>query len=101
MELLVTLIGNAAVDSNFRKEFLEDPVKTTKKYGFRLTKGDYQIMTTVFRREDFGALDEAFKKLEDKLYYRLELPPKGVPPERPPCTSRPCIHSIYTMDVAA
>ncbi len=36
-DLLITLIGNAAVDPGFRELFLKNPLETADDYGFRLT----------------------------------------------------------------
>jgi hypothetical protein len=99
MELLVTLIGNAAVDPNFRTEFLANPVATVKKYGFRLTKGEYEMMTAVFNNHDREDLRHAFENLENKLYRRLPLttdkaghpaPVRQVSEIRAPAPMRPC-----------
>ena len=87
MEFLITLIGNAAVDPNFRKRFLTDPVETIDHYGFRLTKGDYELMLEVFSRLTPGQkneLEQAFLNLQDQLYARI----KGH------CTT-PCFWSIF------
>lgn len=75
MELLITLIGNAAVDKFFRKRFLDNPVDTVDEYGFRLTKGDFVIMNKMFadlKPTDKDALDQAFVALEQLLYKKLE-----------------------------
>jgi hypothetical protein len=87
MEMLVTLIGNAAVDPNFRKRFLENPVDTIDHYCFHLTKGEFELMLNVFadltamQREE---LDHAFGALENVLYSRII---KTCP--------APCFWSIY------
>jgi len=85
MDLLVTVIGNVAVDPYFRKRFLDDPVKITDDYGFRLTKGDFEMMKTMFAdltRAEKEALLEAFGALERLLY------------QKSPCNP-PCHHTIY------
>jgi len=48
MDFLVTLIGNAVVDPIFRERFLNNPIDTADEYGFRFTKSDFEIMTTMF-----------------------------------------------------
>ena len=86
MEFLITLIGNAAVDPNFRKMFLKDPVDTIDRYGFRLTKSDYQLMVQVFgglTQAERDELDKSLSLLEAKLYAKI----------RPPCTPL-CFWSI-------
>jgi hypothetical protein len=94
MDLLITLIGNAAVDPGFRKLFLEDPLGTADKYGFRLTKGDFELMTAVFTKlndRERDCMERAFKALEGELYGKLEtlavLPPRKC--------MKPCAWSIY------
>jgi hypothetical protein len=86
MELLITLIGDAAVDPNFRDEFLENPAGTIDKYGFRLTKCDYELMMMMFTKlsvKQKTELAEAFTALQNKLYAPLEQ--KSIGPCRPPC----------------
>jgi|HubBroStandDraft_6_1064221.scaffolds.fasta_scaffold931413_1 hypothetical protein len=98
MDLLITLIGNAAVDPGFRELFLDNPLRTADEYGFRLTKGDFQIMTAMFTRMDDderARVEAAFKALEDILYAKMDSSALSAPPpKRPPCT-RPCSMSIY------
>jgi len=48
METLVTLIGNAAVDPFFRRRLLDNPVDIVDAYGFRFTKGDFEVMKALF-----------------------------------------------------
>ena len=96
MDLLVTLIGNAAVHPGFRTLFLENPERIAEAYGFRLTKGDYEIMTTVFAnlgKEDLEKLVAAFETLENELYKRLQVETLGVLPPRK--CMKPCSLSIY------
>jgi hypothetical protein len=91
MELLVTLIGNAAVDPFFRKRFLDSPVDTVDEYGFRLTKGDFEIMEAMFANltaTEKADVERAFVTLENWLYRKLESK------EILKC-GRPCLMSIY------
>jgi hypothetical protein len=86
MDLVITLIGNAAVHPKFREIFLRDPIGTADKYGFRLTKGDFEIMTTVFanlKEEERERMERAFRDLEEELYNKL----------RPACM-KPCKWSL-------
>ena len=86
MECLITLIGNAVVDPNFRKMFLQNPVDTIDHYGFRLTKSDYHLMLQVFGNltaSEQEELEEKFLVLEAVLYVKI----------KPPCTP-PCFWSI-------
>ena len=85
MDLLITLIGNAAVDPIFRKKFLEDPTDIMDHYGFRLTKGEFEMMQTVFvdiTAEEKQQMEKAFAILEDKLYANVRCQP-------------PCKWSLY------
>lgn len=75
MDLLITLIGNAAVDPFFRKSFLDDPNATVERCHFRLTKGEFDMLQTVFASLDENekaALESAFHVLEDLLYLNLK-----------------------------
>ena len=89
MELLITLIGNAAVDPNFRKEFLANPSATIDRYDFRLTKADYELMMQVFGKLTAAQIEEfdrTFAILQDKLYAKLN--------QQGPCKP-PCFWSIH------
>jgi hypothetical protein len=85
MDLLITLIGNAVVDPLFRKKFLDSPVDVADHYGFQLTKGEFEMMQTVFSHFKPGEkeqLEQAFSVLEERLYLKLKCP-------------RPCHWSIF------
>lgn len=91
MEFLITLIGNAAVDPYFRKRFLDNPVDTVDEYGFRLIKGDFEIMKTMFAdlpTAEKKALDQAFAALEQLLYRKLDLDERNI-------CGHPCRMSIF------
>jgi hypothetical protein len=97
MDLLITLIGNAAVDPLFRKKFLDNPIATVENYHFRLTKGEYEMLQTVFVGLDptkKAAMENGFQVLEDVLYLNLKC-------------GKPCNWSIFlppqptTIDIAA
>lgn len=85
MDLLITVIGNAAVDPNFRKRFLDNPVDTIDHYGIHLTKGDFELMQTVFGNlgEERDEMERGFLALEKLLYAKL------------PCPQKPCLWSIF------
>lgn len=97
MELLITLIGNAAVDPVFRKHFLDDPVDTADEYGFRLTKGEFEMMKAVFAdltQKEKEILDQTFLALENVLYNNLSTrTPKPDLPSQP--CHPPCMWSIF------
>ncbi|HTZ95920.1 MAG TPA: hypothetical protein VMB18_05960 [Terriglobales bacterium] len=85
MDMLITLIGNAAVDPVFRKRFLDNPVDTVDHYRFRLTKGEFELLQAVFtnlKPQEKATLEETFAALEDNLYAKIE-----------PC-GRPCVWSL-------
>lgn len=97
MDLLITLIGNAAMDPGFRELFLNDPLGTADKYGFRLTKGDFETMTAMFinmNDEKKRRAEAAFKVLEDLLYGQLDPDTATIPIPPRRCT-RPCSLTIY------
>lgn len=89
MNLIITVIGNAAVDPDFRKSLMKDPLATIDAWGFRLTKGEVEMLEAVFR-PDAPELAAAFQKLEDQLYATLEK--HLVPKVR--CV-KPCKWSLY------
>jgi len=89
MDFLVTLIGNAVVDPIFRERFLNKPVDTADEYGFRFTKSDFEIMTTMFvglTQTEKNALKQQFKALQDMLLEKVI--------QRKACRP-PCALSIY------
>ena len=51
MDLLITIIGNAAVDPGFRQRLLNDPLRTADEYGFHLTKGEVEMLERVFTKQ--------------------------------------------------
>jgi hypothetical protein len=88
MEFLITLIGNAVVNPTFREKFLDAPAQTIRDYGFRLTKGDHELMMQVFGKltpAERLELDNAFLTLENQLYAKVETVICG----------KPCRWSIY------
>ena len=99
MEFLITLIGNAAVDPIFREHFLKDPVNTVDEYGFRLTKGEFLMMKTVFAGltpTETAALDQAFLSLENILYQNLwTRTPKAELPAKTTLCQKPCHWSVF------
>jgi hypothetical protein len=86
MDQLITLIGNAVVDPHFRQKFLDNPVDVADHYRFRLTKGEFELMQTVFvnlKPAEKEELEKAFLTLENNLYAKLTT-----------CT-HPCVWSIF------
>jgi hypothetical protein len=71
MDFLVSVIGNAAVDYEFRERLLKNPVETINAWGLRLTKGEVEMAKAIFgsRTKD---LAETFEALEDVLYDNLD-----------------------------
>jgi hypothetical protein len=71
MDLLVTVIGNAVVDPLFRRELLADPRLAIDTWGFRLTKGEVEMLEAMFTDRQME-LREEFAGLEEVLYKNLE-----------------------------
>jgi|SRR5207245_147590 len=71
MDLLVTVIGNAAVDPLFREKLLANPRESIDTWGFRLTKGEVEMLEAMFTKGQ-EELSEKFQALEDALYQNLE-----------------------------
>lgn len=74
MDLLITLIGNAAVDPLFRKRFLDNPIDIVDHYRFRLTKGDFELLQTMFTNltpQEKQKFEEMFSALEEILYAKI------------------------------
>jgi hypothetical protein len=91
MDLLITIIGNAAVDPGFRQRLLNDPLRTADEYGFHLTKGEVEMLERVFTKQAAADLERDFHSLEDTLYQNVEKP--SVP--YPVACKRPCVWSAY------
>jgi hypothetical protein len=87
MDFLLTVIGNAAVDFEFRDRLLLNPVETINAWGLRLTKGEVELMEEMFgsRTED---LKKTFQALEDVLYENLGQPKIGK-------CNKPCRMTIF------
>lgn len=89
MDLLITLIGNAAVDPVFRKKLLANPVDVSDHYGFHFTKSDFELMKIMFDRlsnPEKDQFEKAFLALEELLYKKI--------PSKIGCQTRPCFMSI-------
>lgn len=70
MDFLVTVIGNAAVDPLFREELLANPRAAIDLWGFRLTKGEVEMLEAMFTHRQ-TELRDTFQALEDVLYENL------------------------------
>ena len=87
MDLLITVLGNAVVHQGFRDKLLKgDPVKEAEKWGFRLTKGDQELLRQIFIEDPQHAghqaeLQRTLLDLETCVYRQL------------PC-GRPCNMSV-------
>ena len=72
MDLLITVLGNAVVQGDFRDRLLsgEDPVKEAEAWGFRLTKGEGEMLRDIFTGSDeyIEGLRKKFDALEDQVY---------------------------------
>ena len=80
---LVTLIGNAVVDPAFRRAFLADPTATINLYGVRMSKGEFDLMNTVFGSANASSLESVFYQLQQALYSRSG------------CNNPPCLWAIF------
>ena len=72
MDLLITVLGNAVVQADFRDRLLRngDPVRAAEEWGFRLTKGENEMLTQIFTGSPayIEELKERFEKLEYQVY---------------------------------
>jgi hypothetical protein len=68
MDLLVTVIGNAVADAEFRERLLKDPLTAVDNWGFRLTKGEVDMMEELLHRESVEQLRDKFEALRETLY---------------------------------
>ncbi len=73
MDLLTTVIGNAVADPAFRDQLLQNPIETLDNWGFRLTKGEVEIMEEVLHREPAEQLRTKFQALREGLYGKAEV----------------------------
>jgi len=76
MDLLITVIGNAVADIEFRERLLKDPLTTLDQWGFRLTKGEVEMMEEVLHRESEVELKNKFQALHETLYGKNFCPTK-------------------------
>jgi hypothetical protein len=75
MDFLLTVIGNAVVDPEFRRQLLADPQSTIDRWGLRLIKGDVELMEAIFKPEKVELrveLKKTFEALEDAVYKNIE-----------------------------
>ena len=75
MDLLITVLGNAVVQGDFRDRLLsgEDPVREAEAWGFRLTKGEGEMLRDMFTgsAEYIEGLRKKFDALEDQVYINM------------------------------
>jgi hypothetical protein len=77
MDLLLTVLGNALAQDDFRETLFEgDPVAAAEAWGFRLTKGDGEFLTQIFTGDEayIAELKERFDNLYDQLYLNIASP---------------------------
>lgn len=92
MDLLITVLGNAVVHQGFRDKLLKgDPVKEAEKWGFRLTKGDQELLRQIFIEDAQHAghkaeLQRTLECLETSIYRQL------------PC-GKPCNMSVLEPQI--
>jgi hypothetical protein len=93
MDFLITVLGNALVQDEFRETlFSDDPVAAAEAWGFRLTKGEGEMLNLIFKGDDAykEELRARFDSLEDQVYanirtvFACDRPCKmSVPPPKP------------------
>jgi len=75
MDLLITVLGNAVVHEDFREKLLTgDPVAEAEAWGFRLTKGENEMLHLIFNGgSNKKELREQFNGLADQVYANLKI----------------------------
>ena len=76
MDLLITVIGNAVADTEFRERLLRDPLTALDEWGFHLTKGEIEMMQEVLPRASEEELRNKFQALHETLYAKNYCPTK-------------------------
>ena len=74
MDLLITVLGNAVVHDKFRETlFNGDPVAAVEAWGFRLTKGDNELLREIFKgdRIYINDLKGKFNELYEQVYKNI------------------------------
>ena len=75
MDSLITIIGNAVLDTTFMSRLLEDPVKAMDDWHFRLTKfeaGTLEEMFANLSAQQKQDLTVRFESLHTMLYQNCE-----------------------------
>ena len=67
MDLLVTVIGNAIADPAFCKRLVDDPRGAIDEWGFRLTKGEINMLDAMFTKKKKDKLLKEFDSLQGML----------------------------------
>ena len=88
MDLLIAVVGNAVADAGFRDLLWVDPVQAISTRGFRLTKGEVEMLVAIFKNAP-DVVRDAFKVLDDQVDAQLGKVPTV------DCTGRPCKWSVY------
>jgi hypothetical protein len=84
---LLTLIGNATVDDDFRNELFEHPFETVKKYGVKLTRDEDEALKILtgpkHGTENKNYLREVYvcPRRPCAIALKPEVPQPGPPPE--------------------
>jgi len=75
MDFLITVLGNALVQDEFRETlFNGDPVAAAEAWGFRLTKGEGEMLKLIFTGDDDykNQLRARFDSLETQVYVNIK-----------------------------
>ncbi len=91
MDLLITVIGNAVLDSVFREHLLKDPIEALDNWGFRLTKHETGTLRGMVAG-DKEELKSKFKALEELLYNDFE---RAATLVEVICPKKRCFPSVY------
>lgn len=88
MDLLIAVVGNAVADAGFRELLWSNPIQALSTRGFRLTKGETEMLEAIFLNAP-PEVRETFKRLDDQVDQQLSKSPTVA------CTGRPCKWSVY------
>jgi hypothetical protein len=99
MDLLVTVIGNAVVNQDFRKELLDgsDPLPTIEEWGFHLTKGEGEMLKSMIEKADKTKLEGAFNEVWNLMFPGVD---QWIASLNGKC-GKPCMMSIGKLHVLA
>lgn len=92
MDLLITVLGNAVAQDQFRETlFRGDPVAAVEAWGFRLTKGENEMLKDIFTGDDayLEKLNKLFDELGTQVHIRVCAKPCKMSVGPPVCAPSP------------